>query len=564
VAQVKDDESSKGLSTRRMSVYRMHPGDSLRSLVALKILNDPEKNVPIRDVQVGSLPAILLFGESEEGPVEWTGAIKSLTGIDLGFRSATASAALFLKVDQTHYALTFGHGWRYLRDSKVDRQFGLDVAVRLLDPDEIKEVTRWALSARARVDRNMVPGRQGLWAFGLREHAELVRNLTGKAHGDVTLDLAYIRRRGNYRNFSLSLECGDGLHIPLGIEANSLVSDLRALTRAVDELPVHSRLEPLQWVRRLAPSDELREVLDSTAADLLAEPNTDSGEVGIAYPARYYDGPTVQKYRGNIGDTKIDTDDLTIGHLREGVRRLGRDKYVSALRTSNIEGFDDSGKSLGGDVSALHWMAAEIIDPEYRHVLLDGEWYRIGEKYVEHVDRVISEAFANVPPWTLPRWRDAPLNKDGRVVEGAYNRYVADKDARFLCLDRKLVKTRVHPHGFEACDLLGPQNVLVHVKKVSSDTGSSVLSHLFAQGLVAIESLTDRTTWDEFVELVGEQDSARAATLGARPSGLVYAIHRSDKALEPNTLFTFARSALVSASVALATYDIPLQISVIP
>jgi hypothetical protein len=34
--------------------------------------------------------------------------------------------------------------------------------------------------------------------------------------------------------------------------------------------------------------------------------------------------------------------------------------------------------------------------------------------------------------------------------------------------------------------------------------------------------------------------------------------------LEPNTLFTFARSALVSASVALTAYGVPLQISVIP
>lgn len=40
--------------------------------------------------------------------------------------------------------------------------------------------------------------------------------------------------------------------------------------------------------------------------------------------------------------------------------------------------------------------------------------------------------------------------------EWAYNRYVADTDKRFLCLDRKLVKTCIHPQGFEICDLLGP------------------------------------------------------------------------------------------------------------
>jgi uncharacterized protein (TIGR04141 family) len=208
-------------------------------------------------------------------------------------------------------------------------------------------------------------------------------------------------------------------------------------------------------------------------------------------------------------------------------------------------------------------MAAEIVDTDRRHVLLDGDWYELGEKYLAYVRRVVAEAFANKPAWTLPAWRSAP-KVNGRWVEGSYNEYVARADRRFLCLDRKLVKTRVHPHGFEACDLLGPDNVLVHVKKVDGRTGSSVLSHLFAQGLVAVESLTDRATWDQFVDVVREQDPRRAASLGVRPAGLVYAIHRADKALRPDTLFTFARSALVSASVALHTYGVPLRVAVIP
>ncbi|MGW3993560.1 DUF6119 family protein [Amycolatopsis sp. NPDC004772] len=217
------------------------------------------------------------------------------------------------------------------------------------------------------------------------------------------------------------------------------------------------------------------------------------------------------------------------------------------------------------NVSALPWMAAEIIDPGCRYILLDGDWYRLGDKYLQHVDRIVTEAFANTPAWTLPAWNMAPLNSaTNSVHERDYNRYVPTVDDRFLCLDRKLLRTRVHPQGFETCDLLGPGNVLVHVKKVSSETGSSVLSHLFAQGLVAVESLNDPATWTEFIELVRNQDPARAETLGSRPEGLVYAIHRSDKPLLPSSLFTFARSALVSAAISLTSANIPLQISVIP
>ncbi|WP_236796954.1 DUF6119 family protein [Amycolatopsis sp. GM8] len=550
--------SESDLATRRMRVYRLHQAPDLRDLVAPKILDG---DVLIREVHVDTAPALLVSGISEPTPVDWAGAVRSLTGVDLGFTTTTASAALFVDVDGTSYALTFGHGWRYLRDSAIDREFGLDLAVRMLDPDEIRRITRWALSAKARVDHNLVPGGQGLWAFGLREHAELVRNLAGPVHRDVRAELTHVRRRGAYRNFRLSLDCGDGVQIPLGIEGGSLLSDLRELTRVTTEGSIHARLEPLRWVRRLGPGHELTEQLDATAADLLADPGTETGEIGISYPARYYDGPTVQRYRGSVGDTQIDTDELTVEDLRSGL--ADSDRRLATLRTSSIEGLDEEGHS-GGGVSALHWLAAEVVEPDSRFVLIDGDWYQLGERYVAHVERVVSDAFANRPDWTLPPWEDAPRNEQGRVVEAAYNVYVAEQDDRFLCLDRSLLKTRVHPRGFEACDLLGPDNVLVHVKKVSGGTGSSVLSHLFAQGLVSAESLTDRETWDRFVRLVAERDPARAATLGHRPAGLVYAIHRMDKALHPGTLFTFARSALVSAAVALNTYGIPLRIAVIP
>ncbi|GAB3567784.1 TIGR04141 family sporadically distributed protein [Amycolatopsis endophytica] len=544
--------------TRRMSVYRMYPAVDPRDLVVPKVLDAAD----VRDVRVDSVPAVLVSAAPDPDPVEWTAAIRSLTGVDLGYTSAAPSAALLLAVDGTHYALTFGQGWRYLRTEKIDRGFGLDVAVRMLDPDQIRRITRWALSAKARVDRNLVPGGQGLWAFGLREHAELVRNLTGRVHEGAGADLTYVRRRGRYRNFRFSLDCGDGLHLHLGTEGSSLVSDLRELTRVTTEGPVHERLEPLRWVRRLGAGHELTGELDGAAADLLADPDDGDGEVGIAYPARYHDGPGVSRYRGRVGEREIDTDDLTLDDLRAGLPADGH--RLTALRTGTIEGLDDSGHSLGGDVSALHWLAAEITHRDGRYLLLDGDWYQLGDRYLDHVERVVTDAFANTPPWTLPPWNDAPRDRDGRVIEAAYNEHVARTDPRFLCLDRRTLRTRVHPHGFEACDLLGPGNVLVHVKKFSRRTGSPVLSHLFAQGLVAVESLTDRQTWQRFTGLVSEQDPARAAALGSRPAGLVYAIHRPDKPLDPGTLFTFARSALVSAAVALNTYGIPLCVTVIP
>lgn len=197
-------------------------------------------------------------------------------------------------------------------------------------------------------------------------------------------------------------------------------------------------------------------------------------------------------------------------------------------------------------------------------MLLDGDWLEVTDTYLRHVDRIIGEAFERRPEWPLPAWHSAPGDHDtGKIDERHYNTY-AGAQPGFLCLDRKLVYCRTHPHGFESCDHLGPNNELVHVKRVSSKTGSGPLSHLIAQGIVAIESLTDPGTWTKFVEKVREQDPARAATLGARPSALVYAIHRSNGLLTSDKLFTFARSEMATAATMFAKLGIPLQVCVIP
>ncbi|MCE7004249.1 TIGR04141 family sporadically distributed protein [Kibdelosporangium philippinense] len=235
---------------------------------------------------------------------------------------------------------------------------------------------------------------------------------------------------------------------------------------------------------------------------------------------------------------------------------------ITSLRAGRIGGYDEQGQTVGGDVPALHWIAAEVAYGETRCVLLDGDWYELGDEYIRHVQAVTERAFAHAPEWALPAWNDSSCEPSPN--EDTYNRYVARMDPRFLLMDKNLVFTRAHRRGFEACDLLGPDNELVHVKRTSARTGSSPLSHLFAQGLVAAETLTDPRAWQDFTALVADRSPERAARLGHRPSAIVYAIHRSDRALTPDTLFTFARSALVSAWVTLTTYGIPVYVHVIP
>ncbi|MFC5105120.1 DUF6119 family protein [Kibdelosporangium philippinense] len=298
--------------TRRVSLYRLRPSEDLTEMCSDRVIQDDHEFITLR-VFVGGLPALLVAGLPEDDPAEWGAMVRSLTRVDIDFRTRTASAALIIRSGAEVYAVTFGQGWRLIRESRIDRDFGLQFAVRVLDPDEIRQITRWALSAQARVDRSSVPGGQGLWAFGLREHAELVRQLTGYVRAELPVELTHLRRMRNRAKFRLRLEFGDGVRMPLSSDGAGMAADLAEITRILRDNTIDPRLQPLTWVRRISSRDERRAALDRAVLDLLA--GRGEGEVGIAYPARYYEGPAVDHFRGRINGTEINTPDLTLADL---------------------------------------------------------------------------------------------------------------------------------------------------------------------------------------------------------------------------------------------------------
>ena len=207
--------------------------------------------------------ALLVFGRKTLKNLDWVAMIDQLTGLDLDYKGSEASAILFVKVDDNTYALTFGGGWRLLRSGKIDRDFGLNFALRALDADEIRHIKRLYFNAKSRVDINVVPAGQALWSFGIREHAELVRQITGKVLPASRVNLSHIRKMAKKRATRISIDCTERIRLPLPYSAAHLAEDLREVTRVLTSYKVDPELAPLQWIRRMT-ADET-ESLDDPA-----------------------------------------------------------------------------------------------------------------------------------------------------------------------------------------------------------------------------------------------------------------------------------------------------------
>ena len=207
--------------------------------------------------------------------------------------------------------------------------------------------------------------------------------------------------------------------------------------------------------------------------------------------------------------------------------------------------------------AALTWIEATAVIGDRHFVLLDGEWHEFDADFARRVRREVDDVFASTAALDLPPW-------PAGWSEGRYNEHVPRVDPRFLCLDRRLVRDDdLHRGpGLELCDLLGPGNELVHVKRAK---GSSTLSHLFAQGLVSWQSLRGLPeTRHRFRELVDGMQPGRLPEDWA-PDRIVFAVQLgTGRPLTPQSLFPFAQAALAQTASELRERGARLDVVAVP
>ncbi len=245
---------------------------------------------------------------------------------------------------------------------------------------------------------------------------------------------------------------------------------------------------------------------------------------------------------------------------RTRVQRPG--KRLAALRDGHVwMNEDDDGQKRLLGAAAVKWLEANLSHDGHSYFMLDGTWYEIGDQYVERSRREISRLFPAVPSLDLPAW-SLPVGRD----EKDYNEHVAKVRRNCTCLDRnqRVRDPLGRTSSVEICDLLGPDNELIHVKRAK---GSAPLSHLFSQGLVSAQNLlfgpADVRT--RFAEAVAARGNGRILAPDFALKKVVYAILLDNgKQLTPSTLFPFSQVTLAHAARTLHTYGIEVEVIGIP
>lgn len=507
-----------------------------------------EIGADVQPITIASSPALWVGGQFEHSVSGWCESAAETTGLTVSHADIQSAGLLLIAVDDVVYALGYGSGHRLIPDELKDHTFGLRFAARRLDPEQVQDLVRRFPGARGRTDTTVVPGGLPVWALGVQEHAEIVRRLGGTLRDiDVTFSGADDR--------PVRAEGAAGLSMRFGVHPEDLIRDITEVARVCATETPHPALEFVEYIQPIKDPDT-QSIIEAEFDVQLATEDA-LGTVAPVVPSSLVsDFGYARSFTIKVGGAAARR--VTVLEVSDFLRRarlqdLGR--RVSALRDGQVQMYaDEYGGDLLGGTSAIKWLEASVSVGAQRFFLLDGEWYEIDAHYMASHQAQLGRLLSRPPSLDLPAW-------DLRWAERDYNDWVPVCRPGYVCLDRRGIRSELHRrNGAEICDLLAPDDTLVLVKRAH---GSAPLSHLFSQGLVAVQALLFAPeARARFAAAVREHGKGRVLREDFIPKKVVFAILLKDgEQLSTDMLFPFSQVTLVHTARALEAQGIAVEVT---
>jgi uncharacterized protein (TIGR04141 family) len=407
--------------------------------------------------------------------------------------SASASGLLILTVSDHFLAVTYGYGKSFLDPAKIQRQFGLRVALNRIDPSQIRSMDTKIFEDMVVTRNTQTSKSSDIPTFGVDVSRDILRAVAGEPRD---------------QEFAKRIAGSDALVLSVDLEVEQLPAKCDALLEAYKDTAYKTDFE---WIDQLAVVEGVDEVarLDDLLVSQLVSGDTTRTHMATPEPIAWED---IDSF--TIGGTRKQTyDDLDLDQYLTLLADKRSDITIEKLKSRKVSvAYTRSGNS------ASLWSVYQCLVSEQRvddelFVLIEGRWFAVSDSLVEKVDR-----FVDSLPTGVPLLEPAMTAE----TEPAYNTRMAQTyPDDFLLLDAKIKRPGGASTGIEFCDLLAASGDVIHVKRKSR---SATLSHLFAQGSVSATTFVGDGEYREAVRASireAEPDAKRASRwLSLIPDGL--------------------------------------------
>lgn len=527
----------KGLPTNKLSIYLIKDSYSNHKSI-LKNFNKLMKE-EIKD-GIGTM-GTLYYGDSHLFEPSW---IRNFFGSSfennkeqkvqyesgkLKLFNASSKAVLLIEHQNRIFAISFGYGRNLLNHGVWEERFGLKTTLNMVDANNLRRIDKKNMSSIPK-DTSEQLSREGIATdFGIDIEQDLIQSITGKSKKEV---------------FGRSITGKDALSVSVKV---NLFGIKEFLEICYQKYLSDDYKKDFGWIDQIAEVKDpnLTEKLNGKLIENIKNDEVDRTWMAVPELVDWADVLGFS-YKNSTRDTSRQ-DDI---HLPDFLDSLSDDdkNYLSVeiLKRKKIFCFDAQNEQIKHQWSAYNCLYCETNDDinEKTYLLSNGKWYEVEKDFSRQVDADYRELRSQISTFTLPSYQ--------HENEKDYNEKIAKNDNQFCCMDRKNISYGGGYSKIEFCDLLTKDKKIIHVKHYG---GSSVLSHLFLQGVVSSELfIADK----DFRQKVNEKlsDSHKIDNVANRPRASDYEvifaiISSSDKDLE---IPFFSKVSLRNAKRRLETY----------
>jgi len=454
------------------------------------------------------------FGDSASYVPSWVTKFFSGKLSGLKIFSASAKAILLIEVNVAKrkkriFAVPFGYGWTMMVPGAWEERFGLKATLNIIEPNGLRKIDKKNMSSIPK-DTSEQLSRAGIVAdFGIDIEQDLISAVTGAT---------------KRQEFGCTVSGRDSLSVSTKVDISNIVEFLK---KCYERYVSNDYKKEFAWIDQISDikNPKLIEELDATLIDNIKNSNLD--KTWMAVP-EILDWEDVAGFRYTGRKKEVPVDDIRLPEFLNSLTDdLRKDLTIGVLKGRRIRCISASSDQVSREWKAYDCLYCEIADDTKKktYLLSNGKWYEIEKDFAKQINKAYRTFRDSGSSVTLPEY----IHQD----ENDYNTKIAKADASLYCMDKKII---THGGGYskiEFCDLFTKDKKIIHVKHYGQ---SSVLSHLFAQGVVSGEwFLADKEFRDKVNKLLAKTHKLSETTVKPKADEyeVVFAIiSGSDKALD--------------------------------
>ena len=450
-------------------------------------------------------------------------------------RNVSNSLVLLIPVEDRLFGVTYGYGFTAINRALIEKDFGKKVVVNEVDPENLRQMNSRDLDTSTR-QTSVTTNR-----------ASSIHDYKFKTNSDLLTLVAGIPSNKNYAK---RLSGSTSLTATMDIDIEDLGDKCKEL---LDSYHKKDYITPFGFIDRFISVEDAKLINELKLH--LAESITKGKweRIFFAFPSGNVNADVISYYKLQTEDYHIKIEDIDGDDIFKAIEtHIRTNPTIEGVR---IAAFDENNNIVFGEVDFIDYIVYETQIGMSNYLLLDGRWYQIDRDFYQDVTKMVLEIEEIMEPNFLPP-------KPSDTNEGKYNEKAGDEKG-YLLFDSKLYYFNSYDK-IEVCDLLTPKFEFICVKNYSR---SSTLSHLFSQGMVSGQLLTNLPDYKKKVE---EQIISSGLGFSSilekenREITFVYAIATKKKGRLVETLSFLSKLNLLEASQVLQGLGYKVKVFRIP